>query len=123
LNALLDATTQGRVGAGTAPGSRRRNLQGAGFASIEAIIDAVAASRDPKDTGWRSREEIQLTTAHVLWTFDDVLERYGAPTVVGAGERNLLLRYGRGTVPGAARAIQFTIVDSLVTWVSFQGFE
>jgi len=94
--------------------------RGPGFPSLDAMWQRAlefALSEDPK------REQLandEFSQAHVGWTRDEVIERYGAPSTIKTEPNTLALCYQREMGPerGAVATIGFLINEGRVILVS-----
>jgi hypothetical protein len=113
LNGLLEAK-----GVWPAPAGRRRSggsepWQGPGYPSIDGMwlrVREVADNPDPKDLIELNKE---FLSAHLLWSRQDVIDRYGPPSRVEGLNMGLRLFYDSTAMPGWV--IGFITSDGVVT--------
>lgn len=66
--------------------SRSEPWKGPGLASLDVMRAKLQAHQRRASDAWEDEARQEFTRAHLLWTRDDVLERYGAPGHVAAAE-------------------------------------
>jgi hypothetical protein len=100
-------------------GSKRspmENWKGPGFPSLDELFQRLEQDRQ-SGGDWVSAAIAEMNKAHLGWTRDDLFERYGPPTSMGAGEQGLSISYSREKKPGAIESMLFVCADGLVTGV------
>ncbi len=82
------------------------------FAEIDALSDISMPSLDRVSDEW--------TTAHMLWTIPEIVERYGMPKNIWATSERSTLQYHRLRADGGRVLIDFTVTEGIVTrvWVN-----
>jgi hypothetical protein len=95
--------------------------KGPGFPSLYAVWQRVKAISEANGPDWSVKLTTELTRTHLVWTREDLFERYGSPTVLGASERGLDLTYEREVEPGKTESIVFQTADDLVTYVYYNN--
>jgi len=90
--------------------------KGPGFTSLDELFQRLEQDRQPGGD-WISAAVAEMNKAHLGWTRDDLFERYGPPTSMGAGEHGLSISYAREKKPGILESMLFVCADGLVTGV------
>jgi hypothetical protein len=116
LNGILE---RGGVNAGRSQASTEVT-KGPGYPSLDALwqkIDSMAAGEDPDK--W-SEINTEMTRAHLLWTNEDLVQRYGVSSSVSTGN-SIILTYQRWSVDsGRPRDLCFMLNDGLILKVFAQ---
>jgi len=115
LNALL-ARSDTRLG-GVSPALER--WKGPGFPSLDALFERMETISGAGDPEWPGKVSSELRQAHLAWTREDVFERYGPPTSLGAGDHGMSLNFVRIVQPDVTRSVTFVTSDGLITEASF----
>jgi len=91
-------------------------LKGAGFSSVDALLARSARSRGSLGGPYPYKAAEEVRHLHELWTRDDLFERYGPPSSVGANERG-----GLGLCYGSSQSdrVVFDTAERLITGVRF----
>jgi hypothetical protein len=123
LNEVL-GKTGGGVGANQlrAKGALE-SWQGPGYASLEAMQRKLEGLCRDKGDDWADfvdSFESELTKAHLLWTREDVVDRYGAPDSIDTAS-GLGLAYNQHSfkIPRRNCWFEFRTQDGLITKVCF----
>jgi hypothetical protein len=88
-----------------------------GYASLDVMWERVLQLLRSGAPSARDELTKELTRVHMLWTPDDVVERYGPPGSVAGGEAGICLVFGNELEPGKPVAVYFDIHAGVVTSV------
>lgn len=115
LNALLERSGT-RLG-GFSPALEK--WKGPGFPSLDAMFERMEAISGVGDPEWPEKVTAELQKAHLAWTREDVFERYGAPTSLGAGVHGMSLIFQRVVGPDVTETVHFATSDGFITEIYF----
>ena len=110
LNGLLE---RGTIGAGA---SRVTGdfTKGSGYPSLSAVWQKIDSITSPDDPDWQSKAETELTRAHLLWTIEDLIVRYGAGTQTGTSGATVTMGYNRSMEANRANSIGFLLGNGVI---------
>jgi hypothetical protein len=110
LNELMHGNGEGVSAAGMA----ERPWKGSGCSNLLTIWQEFDAARAPDaPVGLRVLNQ-QLERAHVGWSRQDVIDRYGPPTHITGAPSGLVFLYNRTAEPSANGTIRFETCEGMV---------
>lgn len=81
-------------------------LKGEGYPSLDAMFQRAESLKETFGDELRAR--------HILWSVEDVVERYGKPSTINSPNNCVYLLYTRRDVSGGDEEVTFTIAGGLV---------
>lgn len=105
---------KGRSLTGKSSDSRR---QAPGYGSLDEMWQRIIQQVRSSASGAKEEMGRELTKAHLLWTPDDLVDRYGPPASVAGSESGLCLIYGAELEPGKPINVYFDVHAGVVTSV------
>jgi hypothetical protein len=81
--------------------------KGSGYPSLSALWQKIDSIHSPDDPDWQSKAETEVTRAHLMWTIEELVARYGASSSISTSGSLLSFVFQRPMEAERANSVIF----------------